>query len=182
MNILGLRVTIKRTAYYGFGILTLIPVVWIVGYIALFNRSAFEAGTLVMTLVVGVCFALFHEVAQFVHQLGHALTARTAGHPMTGMRYEWVFSFSEYPSNEPPLPDATHIQRSMGGVAGSGVMFVMILRLWLRLDTSTSELASWLLNFLLFDAALIFFTSAILSDGLLFVIQKPWRKQQTQQS
>jgi hypothetical protein len=123
---------------------------------------------------VSLCVAIYHVVAQFVHQLGHALAARLTGYPMTGMRYEWGFSYSEYPSDEPLLPDSIHIQRSLGGVVGITLMLVIVVVLWLQVDMTANWLSRWLLNFILFDSLLLFIASAVISDGLLFIRQRGW--------
>lgn len=175
MKIAGLDITVQRTAYYAFCILALIPFLVIEGYSLLFYPADLHMRTFITAVLVGVCFAIYHEIAQFAHQLGHALAAYATGYPMKGVRYEWGFTYSEYPSNEPLLSDKTHIQRSLGGVGGITLMLVIVVVLWLRVDVSAHMFIRWLLNFLLFDSLLLFIASAILSDGLLFIINREWK-------
>ena len=179
MKIAGLKIKIDRTAYRVFFILALIPFFVIVGYTAIFRISELYASTFINALLVGVCFAVYHEIAQFVHQLGHALAARATGYPMTGIRYEWGFTYSEYPPNEPPLPDNVHIQRSLGGVGGITLLLVIVILLWLQVDATANGFMHWVLNFVLFDSLLLFIASVVLSDGLLFIFlcsKKHWQK------
>lgn len=180
MKIAGLRVTIDRTAYVAFVVLALIPLVVIFGYTAIFNFGELGANTFLTALWVGICFAAYHEIAQFVHQLGHALVAHMVGYPMIGVRYFAVFSFSEYPANEPALPDKLHIQRSLGGVGAFALLFLFTVLLWLTRDATASEFMRWLLNFLLFHSVLLLTTSALLSDGLLFILNQEWKVSKSQ--
>lgn len=174
LKIAGLDIKVDRTAYRGFFSLVLIPFVVIVGLGTMFRTSEFGVSTLLDALLVGVGFAVYHQLAQFIHQLGHALAARAIGYPMTGMRYEWVFTYSEYPPDEPPLPEKVHIQRSLGGVGGVTLMLVIAVWLWVQAGGTANGLTGWLLNFLLFDSLLLFIASAVLSDGVLFILQKGW--------
>ncbi len=178
MKILGLQIMIERSAYYAFVVLALIPLIVIVGYTTIFHFENLNGKTVTIALLTGICFASFHEIAQFVHQLGHALVARLLGQPMKGVRQFAVFSFSEYPANEPVLPDKLHILRSLGGVVALALVFTVVFWTWLGIPASASEFTRWLLDFLLFDSALLFFTSAIISDGLLFILNKGWKTAQ----
>ena len=178
MKIAGLEIKVDRTAYNVFFVLALIPFVVIGGYNAIFRPAELHVSTFINALLVGVCFAAYHEIAQFVHQLGHALAARATGYPMTGIRYEWGFTYSEYLPNEPPLPDNVHIQRSLGGVGGITLMLVIAVLLWLQVDVTANGFMRWVLNFVLFDSLLLFIASAVLSDGLLFVLNKDWKAAQ----
>jgi hypothetical protein len=178
LKIAGLEVNVDRTAYRAFFSLVLIPFVVIVAYSAILGTAELGISTFLDALIVGVGFAVYHQIAQFIHQLGHALAARATGYPMTGMRYEWVFTYSEYPQDEPPLPEKIHIQRSLGGVGGVTLMLVIIVWLWLQAGGMANGLTGWLLNFLLFDSLLLFIASAVLSDGVLFILQKGWNPAQ----
>jgi hypothetical protein len=178
MKIAGLNIKVERTAYSVFAVLALIPVVVIVGYTAIFRPAELHGSTFINALLVGLCFAIYHEIGQFVHQLGHALAARATGYPMIGVRYEWGFSYSEYPPNEPPLPDNVHIQRSLGGVGGVTVLLAIAVLLWFQIDVTANDFMRWLLGFVLFDSLLLFIASAILSDGLLFIRNKDWQTAQ----
>lgn len=174
MKFAGLDIKVDRTAYGAYGIVGLIPAVALGGYAVLFRRREMHVGTFIALPLVGVCVAAYHALAQFVHQLGHALAARATGYPMTGMRYEWGFAYSEYPSDEPPLPANVHIQRSLGGVAGTTLLLVVSVVLWLRARMGAHWVTRWLLACLLLDSVLLFFASAVLSDGVLFVLQRGW--------
>jgi hypothetical protein len=178
MKLAGLEIKVDRTAYRAFLVLVLIPFLGIGVYSTIFRPAELDVGTFINALLVGVCFAIYHEVAQFVHQLGHALAARATGYPMTGIRYEWGFTYSEYPPNEPHLPDKVHIQRSLGGVGGVTLLLIIVVLLWLQVDVTANEFTRWLLNFVLFDSLLLFIASAVLSDGLLFILHKDWKKTQ----
>lgn len=70
---------------------------------------------LFFAIVGGIVAAFLHYDSGLFHQMGHANAARTAGYPMTGMRYWWIFSQSLYPPDEPELPAETHVQRALGG-------------------------------------------------------------------
>lgn len=180
MKIVGLKITFDRTVYLAFVVLILIPLVVIVGYTTIFHFAELNTNTFIVALGVGICFAAYHEIAQFVHQLGHALVARMVGYPMTGVRYFAVFSFSEYPADEPALPDKLHIQRSLGGIGALALLFVFTILVWSTRAAAASEFMRWMLNFLLFDSALLLITSALLSDGLLFILNKEWKAAKSQ--
>jgi hypothetical protein len=175
MKIAGLEIRVERTAYRVFFVLMLIPCVVIGVYTAFLLPTELHLGTFANGLLVGLCFAVYHEIAQFVHQLGHAVVARATGYPMKGVRYEWGFTYSEYPLNEPPLSDTIHIQRSLGGVGGITLMLMIVVVLWLQVDVAAWEFTDWALNFVLFDSVLLFIASAVLSDGLLFILNKDWK-------
>jgi len=96
----------------------------------------------------------------------------------TGIRYDYIFTYSEYPPNEPPLADHVHIQRSFGGVGGATFVLAIGILLWVQVDVTTSGFMRWLFNFLLFDSVLLFIASAVLSDGLLFLLNKDWKTPQ----
>lgn len=178
MRIAGLDIKVDPTAYSAFCILGLIPVVVRGGYTALSSRRKLHVRTFIAVPLLGVCVAVYHAIAQLVHQLGHALAARATGYPMTGVRYEYGFTYSEYPPNEPPLPDNVHIQRSLGGVGGTTLMLVITLLLWLRRGMTAHWFTRWLLAFILLDSLLLFIASAVFSDGLLFIRNKAWQTHQ----
>jgi len=178
MKIAGVKIKVEKTTYRAFFILVLIPFFVIGGYTAIFYPAEVGVGTFLNALLVGVGFAVYHAIAQLVHQLGHALAARATGYPMTGIRYDYIFTYSEYPPNEPSLPARVHIQRSLGGVGGATLVLAMGILLWLQVDVTTSGFMRWLFNFLLFDSVLLFIASAILSDGLLFILNKDWKTPQ----
>ena len=175
MKLFGLEIKVFRTALYGFGVLVLIPFLFVPIFTLVFDRVAFDSATLLNGFTVGVCLAVFHQIAQLIHQIGHALVARAVGYPMKGIRYEYIFSMSEYPDNEPELPDRLHIQRSLGGVFAFGIVLAITLVIWMNISALDSELMTWLRNFTIFDAGLLFFLSAVVSDGVLFIRHQEWK-------
>ncbi|MBX3066722.1 MAG: hypothetical protein U0528_08875 [Anaerolineae bacterium] len=69
-------------------------------------------------IIAGLLATIAHWVGAFVHQLGHAIFARQTGYPMQGIDFGTMGGFlssSVYPSKEPMLPDAVHLQRALGG-------------------------------------------------------------------
>lgn len=174
MKIAGLKITIDRTAYPAYVILGLVPMVVRGAYVVLFHRS--ELRSLSTLPLLGLCTASYHAFGQLVHQLGHILAARAAGHPMTGMRYEYGFSFSEYPPNEPSLPAIVHVQRSLGGFGGGVLLLATALTLWLRVGRAAHGFKRWVLGFVLFDTLLLFI-GTVLSD-VMYVVQKGWIERQ----
>ena len=170
MTIAGLNVKIDQTAYRAFFMLILFPIVVITIYTVLFRSEELSADTFIEAGLVGLAFVVFHQMGQLFHQLGHALAARATGYPMSGIRFEYIFSYSEYPPNEPTLPARVHIQRSLGGVVGVTLLLIIVILLWIQ-DGSG---ASWLFNFLLFDAIILFIGSAVFSDGVFFIRDKGW--------
>lgn len=172
MRMMGLDITVERTAYKSYAILGLIPVGVLGGYATLFrlwNRPLRTFGAL---LGVGVSIAGYHAFIQLVHQLGHALAARASGYPMTGIRYDYIFTYSTYPKDEPPLPPNVHIQRSLGGLGGTTLMLALTVILWLRGRQQLPRIMRGLLTFLLLDSLLLF-AGSVISDGG-FVVQRGW--------
>lgn len=181
MKIAGLDIKVDRTAYRAFLIVGFIPVVLRVAYAALFRRQELDRRALITVPLLGVGVVAYHALAQFVHQLGHALAARSTGYPMTGIRYEYAFNYSEYPPDEPLLPDSVHIRRSFGGVAGTALMAVIATLLWLRRKSAAHWFTRWLLASILLDSLLLFFASAVLSDGVLFLREESWKENKTKE-
>ncbi len=178
MRLAGLDIKVDRTAYRGLCILGCIPVVARGGYAAIFRRSELHRRSLVTVPLLGLCVVAYHTLAQFVHQLGHALAARSTGYPMTGIRYAYGFAHSEYPPDEPPLPDTIHIRRSFGGVAGTALMLMIAVLVWLSRGRAANWFTRWLLASMLLDSLLLFFASAVLSDGVLFIREEAWKTNQ----
>ncbi len=54
------------------------------------------------------------------------------------------------------------------------LMLVIVAIVWFRVDASAARFIRWLLTFLLVDSVLLFITSAVLSDGLLFILNREW--------
>jgi len=125
-------------------------------------------------LLASGLLALFYLSTEVVHQFGHALTARLIGHPMSGFRLWWWFTWSEYPPDEPTLPAHVHIIRALGGAAAHGLMFA--LAYWIFLQTRGA--APWLDYFgiLSWLFGLYFFVvSAFVTDGVAFLMMRGWR-------
>ncbi|HEU4327600.1 MAG TPA: hypothetical protein VFS21_30955 [Roseiflexaceae bacterium] len=178
VKLAGLTITVERSAYIAFGILSLLPVVVIAMYSVITRSPELTMSTAINLLWVGVGFAVYHQLGQLVHQLGHALAAHATGYPMTGIRYDAVFSYSEYPSDEPVLPARVHFQRSFGGLGGAIFLLVIALLLWSQADSIANWFTRWLVNFILFDSVMLFIGS-VLSDGVLFVRERGWERAQT---
>lgn len=172
MKLAGLTITIERTAPKAYALLALIPGAVLGVYAVLTRRLTRPARTLAAVLSVGIGVALYHALVQLVHQLGHALAARASGYPMTGIRYDYAFTYSTYPPDEPSLPAGIHIQRSLGGLAGTTLMLVLAVVLWLGLRRRSPWVARGLLTSVLLDSLLLWIGS-VLSDGL-FVVQRGW--------
>jgi hypothetical protein len=170
MKIFGLDIMIKKTAYYTYLGFIFFPFTIMVVYTALFQTSTLNVGFLLYALFVGVCFTLYHNVVQFLHQLGHAFAARYTGYPMTGIRYEYVFSYSLYPKNEPLLSDRVHMIRSFGGFIVATLITVSVAVLSLNWSAHATDDGHWLLHFILFDSAILFI-GGIMEDGR-FTLQK----------
>jgi hypothetical protein len=103
-----------------FGLKTTISfggIVWFLGLISLcaWGSAAALALSPGAALVAGILSSAVMLVSDFAHQCGHALAARRAGYPMTGVHFQSLFSASQYPPDEPPLPPRIHIQRALGG-------------------------------------------------------------------
>ncbi|MEZ4869464.1 MAG: hypothetical protein R3C14_49530 [Caldilineaceae bacterium] len=176
MKLAGLEIKTEQTTYKAFFMLMLIPVLVVSGYAVIFHSPELELSTFGYLLLLGVCFAVYHQIAQFIHQLGHALAARATGYPMMGIRYDYVFTYSEYPLHEQFLPDRVHIQRSLGGVVGNTLMLALVIFLWTQTGVTAHWFTRWLLTFLLFDALMLFIGSAVVMDGLLFIWHKNWKE------
>ena len=172
MKLAGLDLTIERTAATAYGILALIPIAALGGYAVLFRRVHRPLATLSAVLAAGVGLAAYHALSQLIHQLGHALAAQATGYPMTGIRYDYVFTYSTYPPDEPPLPPAVHIQRSLGGLGGTTVMLLLAVVLWLRRRQRSSWVTRGLLSCVLLNSVLLF-VGSLISDGG-FVLQRGW--------
>lgn len=170
MKIFGLEIIIEKTAYYTFLGFVLFPFVIMVTYTAIFQTSKLNLDFLLYGLLTGICFAVYHNLVQFAHQLGHSFAARRTGHPMIGIRYDYVFSYSLYPQNEPPLSDKVHMIRSFGGFIVATIITISVAALLLNWRMNATDSARWLFNFILFDSAILFI-GGIMEDGR-FTLQK----------
>jgi len=92
----------------------------IVCYLAVIPLSALGSSLLanldlVSSLWVGCLVAFSMFIFEWLHQWGHAVAARRTGYPMIGIHFFSLFSASQYPPDEPPLPPILHIRRALGG-------------------------------------------------------------------
>jgi hypothetical protein len=172
MKFAGLKITVLRNAYPVYAVLGLIPATIRLGYALLTRHRERDPRAWALVPLLGVGMATYHAVGQIFHQLGHALAARLSGHPMTGVRYEYIFSYSEYPVDEPTLPPNVHIQRSLGGFAATLLMLAGIAALWSRVRRITHWFPRWLYGFVAFDTV-IFIIGGIMSD-VMYVVEKGW--------
>ena len=102
------------------GLTTTISPVGIVVYLVFIPLMGWAAAALLPLTsteawLAGLLSAPVVFASDWLHQWGHARAARRAGYPMTGIHYHSLFSASQYPADEPPLPARTHIQRALGG-------------------------------------------------------------------
>ncbi|MFL5733055.1 MAG: hypothetical protein ACJ78Q_07610 [Chloroflexia bacterium] len=153
----GLEVSALPSAVVAF--LLLWVVLGVVG-IWVLGLSAGEA------IIGGLLGALLHDVAEVLHQLGHAWAARRTGYPMTGIRFWWLLSASLYPENEPQLPREVHVRRALGGPIASAVWSVLSGVIVLALAASSvGGVAWWLALFFFLDNLLVFTLGSLLPLG-----------------
>lgn len=73
--------------------------------------------SLTHAIIGGLAFGVLHALSVFLHDMGHAIAARSTGYPMSGIelgRYG-LLAVTLYPPNEPELPGKIHIRRAWGG-------------------------------------------------------------------
>jgi hypothetical protein len=136
-------------------------------------------------IIGGLGAALLHQVADLWHQLGHAVAARSTGHPMSGVRFGFmgVLSADVYPPDEGELPPAVHIRRALGGPLGSFVMSIIAAIIFLLINTGRSGgTVWWLALFFLLDNFLLFTLEVFIplgfNDGSTI---RHWRQAQQKQ-
>lgn len=90
--------------------------------LALAAIGLFAIGLSLLPALVGAAVATtLMWLSELIHQLGHAIAARSTGHPMIAItlgRY-LVLGTSVYPADEGALPPAVHIRRALGGPIAS---------------------------------------------------------------
>ncbi len=112
----------------------------------------------------GLAAAILHLLATFGHQLGHSVSARMTGFPMSGVLFWGPFSTSIYPPKEKKLPASIHIQRALGGPVASALLALVagILLLALRAGGGT---AFWVALFFFLDNLLVYTLGSFLPLG-----------------
>ena len=115
-------------------------------------------------IIGGLIAVLLHWASEMFHHLGHAWAARTAGHPMIGVRLWWLLGMSIYPCDEGPLPAAVHIRRALGGPALSLLLTVVAAAIAMALRP-TDGAAWWVALFFCLDNLLVFTLGAFLPLG-----------------
>ena len=127
-----------------------------------------------LAILAGLLSALMFFVSEWLHQLGHALAASRAGHPMTGIHFFNLFSASQYPADEPPLPRRTHIARALGGFWVNVVIGLLLLPVALYLWPRGREILPDAISFLAWLAGFGAFTNLIvLGLGALVPLRIP---------
>jgi hypothetical protein len=172
MKFAGLQINVQKNALYTFCVLVIIFAI-ATGILG-FASGDLRDGSLLEVIFVSLAAASFHFVAQFIHMIGHALAAWASGYPKSGMVFMYGFAMSLYPPDEPTLPARIHIQRSLGGVIAFGLLLLIVLWLWVEARDTPQWWLRYLTSYMLLNAALLFAVSALLSDGLLFILRKEW--------
>lgn len=172
MKLAGLQIKVERNAVYAFWVMVILFTIS-TGMLGLMSGDLQDI-SLVEVLLVSLAAASFHFFAQLIHMIGHALAAWATGYPMSGMWFMYVFAMSLYPPNEPTLPARTHIQRSLGGVAAFGLLLLIVVMLWSDACRVEPWSIRYLTSYMLLDVALLFTVSAVISDGVLFILRKEW--------
>lgn len=143
--------------------------------------AALGLGVLQLTLpqaIIGSLLAvILHWLSDLVHHLGHAVAARRAGHPMSGVHFWFLLGTSLYPPNEPELPADVHIQRAMGGPAASSQL-TLVTAVIAMLLYATGSLIFWIVLYAFLDNLLVLTVGALLplgfTDGSTLITW--WRK------
>ena len=150
----GFTVTVGASALVGSLVLWLV-----LGLVGVFILNF----SLPKALILGLAAVALHWVAVLLHQAGHAVAARSADYPMTGIRLWGVLSSSLYPPDEPELPSSVHFRRAMGGPAFS--LLVTLLALIPLFFFRAGIWSWWLALFFLLDNLLVFTLGSFLPLG-----------------
>lgn len=154
-TIAGLKISARPSALIGFLIL------WVLLSSAFYWLLRFPIKT---TLAGGFAAAWLHFASELWHNLSHALAARRSGYPMVGIVFWWFLATSRYPPNEGHLPARTHIQRALGGPAGSLALAIAFTISALTLKPG-GILLWWLVVFAAADNLLVFTLGSLLPLG-----------------
>lgn len=123
--------------------------------------TAFFGASLAAGIVQGLVVTLLHWVSDLLHQVGHAIAARSTGYPMSGLRLWLLLSSGLYPLDEPELPAATHARRALGGPIVSLLVTVAAGAIsWLLWSVGSPY--TWIAVFAVLDNLLIFTLGAFL--------------------
>lgn len=129
-------------------------------------------------VLFGLGAMLIFWLSDIVHNLGHALAARSTGYPMAGIRF-WLMGTATYPADEPELPPETHIRRALGGPILSFGFSLLCFALGWLLGESGGMVQQWLLfsgwlNGLFFTIAALFplDVMGMQTDGGTILIQR----------
>lgn len=155
-QVAGMRVSADRSAIAtAFGVWAL----WAAVGVLLFGVPWRAAS------VGGVAAVALHWLSVLVHQLGHAWAARRVGYPPVALHFWGPFSAIGYPSDEPVLPDAVHLQRALGGPLASLGLSVLGL-LWVLVARDAGAAWRWLAWFFFLDNFGVLTLQAALPLGL----------------
>ena len=126
--------------------------------------TAFFHASLAAGIVQGLVVTLIHWLSDLLHQLGHAIAARSSGYPMSGLRLWFLVSSGLYPLDEPELPARTHVRRALGGPIMSLIVTVITGVIALLMRNAGSPY-TWIAVFAFLDNFLIFTLGAFLPLG-----------------
>ncbi len=115
-------------------------------------------------LAFGALGVLTHWLGDVFHNFGHAIAARSTGHPMQGMRFGvyGIFAGAIYPPDEPALPGPIHVRRALGGPILSALIGLLLLWLALRPGASAHSVLYSVLLFALIEHFAVFSFGALL--------------------
>jgi len=141
----------------------------VVGSLLLWALAAAVASFVLKTslgaaLLGGLLVVPLHWISDMVHQFGHATAARRTGYPATSIRLWGLLSSMRYPADEPPLPNAVHARRALGGPLASA-LFSLVAAVLVVALRPVAGMAWWLLVFLLLDNLLVGTLGAFLPLG-----------------
>lgn len=156
-NVGGLRLTATPA------VLIWVVVLWLV---------LAAVGVLALDLPVGAAFvggfvaALLHQLAELLHQFGHAWMAANTGYPMIGVRFWFLLGASVYPKDEGDLPRSVHIRRALGGIPASIMAggFAAMLAI-LLLAAGAGPVVWWVVSFFAVDNVVVFGLGSLLPLG-----------------
>lgn len=142
----GLTLTAEPSAYISFAFV----------FIVLLIAGLMLLDLPVVVVIIGAALGtIWHWVAEYLHQYGHALAASRIGHPMTGIHFWGVLGRSIYPEGEAELSPREHIYRALGGPALSTLLTIM-LGLLLLIASAIGGAVYYLVYFMFLDNLLVF--------------------------